>query len=349
MSYIRPDRLLWHMDRIHQIRYNGRTMAPVNVEIDLTNRCSLGCEWCHFAYTHTKGPHANGQVDADEDRMGKQLAFSILDQLTAAGVRSVTWTGGGEPTLHPDFDTMLAKAYQLDMPQGVYTHGGHISVERAARMRAMCDWVYVSLDETGAEAYKRSKGVDRFAAAVAGVERLVKTNGKATVGLGFLLHAGNAHDIPNMVDLGHRLGVDYMQFRPTIRFTDEKPGLRAEDADWIPNAVASLRLYENDKRVIADLERFQQYRYWQDHGYTTCHWSALQTVITPSGRVWRCLNKRMHAGAMLGDLRNESFATVWSRAGSCAVDGDCRVMCRGHMSNLQLTELMTAPVHADFI
>lgn len=41
---------------LSRIGETGKTKAPVNVEIDLSNRCSHGCAWCHFAYTHTKGP-----------------------------------------------------------------------------------------------------------------------------------------------------------------------------------------------------------------------------------------------------------------------------------------------------
>ena len=48
-------KLLQHMDRLAVIKTGG-SPPPVNVEIDLSNRCSLGCEWCHFAYTHTRGP-----------------------------------------------------------------------------------------------------------------------------------------------------------------------------------------------------------------------------------------------------------------------------------------------------
>src|SRR5574338_42021 len=50
------DKLLWHPDKLLELRTAGKTSAPINVEIDLSNRCSLGCEWCHFAYTHTRGP-----------------------------------------------------------------------------------------------------------------------------------------------------------------------------------------------------------------------------------------------------------------------------------------------------
>ncbi len=100
-TFIAPrEKLFAHLDRLEQIQQTGSTVAPINVEIDLSNRCSLGCEWCHFAFTHTRGPLA-GKVAKPQgavpggDLMDTQLAKRIVLQLYDAGVRSITWTGGG--------------------------------------------------------------------------------------------------------------------------------------------------------------------------------------------------------------------------------------------------------------
>ena len=56
----------------------------------------------------------------------------MVEDLWRNKVRSVTWTGGGEPTLHPDFDQIIGHTAWLDLPQAIYTHGGHIDSRRAA-------------------------------------------------------------------------------------------------------------------------------------------------------------------------------------------------------------------------
>ena len=102
--------------------------------------------------------------------------------------------------------------------------------------------------------------------------------------------------------------------------------------------------------VVVDMDRFTMYRDWISHPYPVCYWAAMQTVITPNGHVWSCVNKRGHPGALLGDLTQESFAEVWTRAGGpCFVTDDCRLMCRGHLSNLTLDALMTEPAHVNFV
>lgn len=359
MSYIDPrQKVLWHLDKLSQIKSFGTTLAPVNVEIDLSNRCSHGCAWCHFAHTHTRGPWA-GKAQQPEgmedcgDLMGFDLANSIIRQLVDAGVQSVTWSGGGEPTLHPKFDTIVEHAALAGLQQGLYTHGGHIDQDRAALLRRLMTFIYVSLDECDEVKFKQSKGVDRYWAVSHGIDNLVAANGKAAIGIGFLLHPGNVEDIDDMVALGKIKGVDYVQFRPVIDYDQDTPGALVGDTDrylWVNYAMGLLRKCANDPFVVADLDRFRMYRDWTGHGYSTCNWAALQTVITPNGKVWRCVNRRGHSGALLGDLTEDAFVDIWARSGgSCAVGGDCRLMCRGHLSNLTLDAIMTEPAHCNFV
>lgn len=353
-QYINPrQKMLWHTDRLHELHALGATIAPVNVEIDLSNRCSHGCRWCRFAYTHTRGPLAGTDKPANfipgGDLMELDLARRILGELKAAGVRSITWTGGGEPTLHPFFGEIVNHAAALGFDQGLYTHGGHITDGLARLLKRRLTFVYVSMDECTRESFRASKGVDRFEQVCDGVRRLALAPGAATVGVGFLLHEGNWPQARNMRDLGKQLGVDYVQFRPLIAY-GEQPNRPAEDPTWVRHALHQLDLMRSDPFVIADAERFTMYRDWAGHGYPTCNWSAMQAAITPNGKVWRCTDKREHADALLGDLSVDSFADIWRQAGGpCAVTDTCRLMCRGHIANITLDAIMTEPAHVNFI
>jgi MoaA/NifB/PqqE/SkfB family radical SAM enzyme len=354
-SFISPrTKLFRHLDRLQAIKA-GQKPPPVNVEIDPSNVCSLGCSWCHFGYTHTRGPLAGKHSKPQDAIAGGHLldfalAQNILTQLAEYGVKSVTWTGGGEPTLNPHFNDLVRYAVSVGLEQGLYTHGGHIDDERAMLLKSTLEWAYVSLDECTPETYKRSKGVNRFQHATDGIRRLVAAEGKATIGVGFLLHPGNYTQIYNMVQLGRSLGVDYVQFRPTIHFSQDQPNKLVEDTAWVHEAIRLLRQYGGDSFVIADLERFARYADWQGHDYPTCHWAALQTVITPNGKVWRCTNKREHPDGLLGDLSVESFESLWQRSGgSCSVLSTCRVACKGDPGNQTLNELFSETPHENFV
>lgn len=354
-NYISPkSKLFHHLDRLADIKA-GKKPPPVNCELDFSSRCDYKCQGCHFAYTHTRGPWA-GKVDkpanfiSGGDLIDYDLATSIFDQLAAYGVKSLTITGGGEPSLHSRFDDMIKHAHGAGLELGIYTHGSHIRGERAAWMKQHFKWVYFSFDAHDVESYKEHKGVNRFDRVCENIRNFVALPGDATVGMGFLLTADNYQYIYQMQKLARDLGADYAQFRPLIDFAQDKPNELVEDTAWIDEAVKLLRQYGDDPFIIADIARFTRYAKWQGHGYPTCFWAALQTVITPNGKVWRCTNKREHPDGLLGDLSAESFADLWTRSGgSCGVTSSCRIACKGDPGNQTLNEVMSPAAHSNFV
>ena len=355
MSVDPAQKLLDHVDRLVAIKA-GERPAPINVEVDLSNRCSLGCRWCHFAYTHSRGPLAGAEKPPayaeTGDLMDRKLALDMVRQWAKAGVRSVTWSGGGEPTLHPGLSVIMNEAAFLGLDQGLYTHGGHLDDIKAAIIKRWLTWVYVSLDASSEEDYHRLKGVPtlRFKEVLEGIERLVQARGGATVGIGYLVNRETMAGLERVLRLKRELGADYIQFRPSILYDAGRMARLSEDTAWMDgDFMARLAALAGESDVILDLNRFLMYRNWQGRGYGTCWWSALQTVITPNGMVWGCLNKRGHGPAALGDLTQQSFADIWQAAPIQMVDGDCRVMCRGHLPNLSLAALGGDGDHRNFI
>ncbi len=117
------------------------------------------------------------------------------------------------------------------------------------------------------------------------------------------------------------------------------------------DAVRELELIhaEFGDFAVCDIDRFRMYRDWTGHGYETCWWSALQTCITPNGKVWVCVNKREHAGAEIGDISVESFPEIWERRQVAKVTGDCRTLCRGHLGNMAVDKMMQPIAHSEFV
>lgn len=340
-------KLLGHLDRIQAIK-EDRVEPPINVEIDLSNRCSLGCDWCHFAHTHTKGPLHERRLVEVGDLMDSRLAQRIIFELKDYGVRSVTWTGGGEPTLHPQHSEIFSVCHEARLPQGLYTNGCHIDAKLARLLAKTMEWVYVSLDEVDRESYRKQKKADRFIDACRGARYLSEAG--ATLGVGFLLHSGNYRRTEDMVALTAALNATYCQFRPTVMFDASNPSCRIGDAAYA-KAVANgpPTFYWSDVSVEMDCSRFAQYAYWKGHGYDSCIWSGVQTVITPDGKVWTCCNKRGESGAEIGDLNQDSFAKIWSRRKIASVNDRCRVMCRGHLGNQVLHQIMSPRDHEAFV
>jgi MoaA/NifB/PqqE/SkfB family radical SAM enzyme len=355
MTFISPkSKPLHHLDRLQAIK-EGKRPPPVNCELDFSLRCDYACQGCHFAYTHTRGPWA-GKAEKPEgaipggDLIDYDFAVDIFHQLAGYGVKSLTITGGGEPTIHPRFDDLVLAAHNAGLELGIYTHGSHLRGERAAWMKQHFKWIYFSFDAHDVESYKLHKGVNRFDRVCDNIRNIVALPGDATIGMGFLLAQDNYQHAYTMQKLGRDLGVDYVQFRPLIEYNQKTPNVLIEDTSWITEAVQLLQQYDGDPFVIADISRFVRYRDWTGHGYPTCFWSALQTVVTPNGLVWRCTNKREHPDGLLGDLTMDSFADIWQRSGgACSLTNQCRIACKGDLGNETLTELFAPVPHQNFV
>lgn len=354
MSFINPRaKVLRHIDRIAAWD-RGETPAPVTVEWDLSNRCVLGCRDCHFAHTHVRGPWAMKPrtlpmaFEGTGDLADTGLVMRTLDDLHSAGVRSIVWSGGGEPTTHPDWLDIIKYAAMRGFEQGMYTCGGLLTAASSSALASMASWVVVSLDTPDADTYAAEKGVpaSRFLSACSGLTALIGS--KATVGASFLLHADNWQRADEMLTLGRHLGAHYVTFRPAIQTAQDRPGVPTGDRSWVLQAMPSLVALSNAADVELDVDRFLAYAAWTDHGYSQCHGVQLNTTITPDGRVWLCPQRR--GVSALGDLRRESFTDIWARhPRTFTVDAGCRAMCRLHPVNETLAALRTPRAHEAFV
>ena len=81
------------------------------VHVSLINACNLTCSFCCFA-----------NRDLTE-RLPTEKAKQALDSFRKIGVTGIEFTGGGEPTLHPDFCEIIKHAHDLGFALGMNTNG----------------------------------------------------------------------------------------------------------------------------------------------------------------------------------------------------------------------------------
>lgn len=355
--YINPrDKVFSHLERLNG--WSHRRRAPVTLEVDLSSRCSLGCQSCHQAHTHTKGPWvAPGKLrvlptdfEPTGDLADTRITLRWLGEAARAGVKSIVWTGGGEPTLHPDWRAIVEHARTLGLEGGLYTLGGHLDADDAHAIARCLTWVVVSLDCATARTYAHEKNVPeaRFDAACQGIRHLSRAG--ATVGVSFLLHADNHAAAFEMLDLARSLGATYTTFRPTIDVSLNRPGVMRGDRSWVESAMPWIKTLAAMPDVEIDPARFAEWANWSGHGYGQCYGIRLNSMVTPDARVWACVNRRGIRDSLIGDLSRESFGDVWARhPGVWQVNDQCRAMCRLHPVNQTLAAVYAPRLHANFI
>jgi len=303
----------------------GERVWPLHVEMDLSDQCNLRCAWCRFA-----------------DRLGEAtvdlpFARSVLDQLRAVGVRAVTFSGGGEPTLCPAFATIARYAASIGLDVGIYSNGTNT---RALLDAAdVCEWIYVSLDAVNAAQYEAIKHKPYYDRVCESVRRLSARD--CIVGVGFLITGENWRDAERMAMLAGSLGADYCQLRACA-------GL--DDYSWVPVALPWLEHLAGPRTLIYSRRFRDLYDAWSgtyERGYTVCRGSEIVPAITADGMVWVCPNTRRLRP--LGNLREEPFTAIWERRAEQHVGDDCEPTCRNHALNRTLEYVCSQHLHERFV
>jgi|TARA_R110001583_G_scaffold2787_13_gene19562 pyruvate-formate lyase-activating enzyme len=129
-------KLLKHMDKLKIIQ-EGKPPSPVMVHISLINACNLTCSFCCFANRDMK------------DRLSVDKVKQALDSFRKIGVTGVEFTGGGEPTLHPQFEEIAKYAKSLGFSLGVCTNGALIGKNRRIKEDIVSLFTWVRLGMYG--------------------------------------------------------------------------------------------------------------------------------------------------------------------------------------------------------
>ena len=83
-------KLLWHMDRVHDHYRDGKRIYPLHIDIGATKICNARCVYCYGIYQKMTN-----------DIIPEPVLLSLFRDAPGLGIKSLTLTGDGEPTLNP--------------------------------------------------------------------------------------------------------------------------------------------------------------------------------------------------------------------------------------------------------
>ena len=151
-------KILHHEERFRQwLQYefemdktgeSDNMIYPIMVEMHLNTRaCNHNCFLEDIRGCGGNWPIKNTQWT-------RQEGLNFLNQLKTAEVKSIPFSGGGEPMFHPNFDEFLSEASTF-ADVGLITHGGRIdSFSRAKSIVEKATWVRVSIGGATEETYR---------------------------------------------------------------------------------------------------------------------------------------------------------------------------------------------------
>lgn len=312
-EFINASKILRHPEALVSLR-KGQIPPVYNVEMDLSESCQLSCQGCDFP--QHSATHMNWATAVEAARM---LKFWRTE--------AVVFTGGGEPTLCPDFSP-ITHLYSQRHKLGLYTNGIEpVFVDMADHFQ----WIFVSLDAADKgdwAAYKHASS--RLFHQV--LDNISMAAQKTTVGVGFLIHAGNYNRIEDMARTALEAEPTYVHFRPLYP---------SDDDIWMYDAVPILERVSKWDRVSVAWDKFADIWDWH-RDYDTCWASMFIRLIDAEGTIWACPTTRW----------KRRLGTVWDFKNLRApleVTEECRACCRGHRMNLVLDYAMQDGPHDAFV
>ena len=175
-------------------------------QVESSIACNLRCVMCPWAEIRKNAPN--------KGLMAQETWEAIRPHL--ANVRSVDFTGGGEPLLQPRLAEWAREANAAGCETGVLTGGLLLDHDKAQELiQAGLDWICISMDGATKEVYEEVRRGARFEKVwenVAGLAQLRKGT-VPKIMINFVIMPMNVHQLEEMVQLAHELGVDQVNFK----------------------------------------------------------------------------------------------------------------------------------------
>jgi len=123
-------KLLKNMAKLQLIQ-DGKRPSPVMFHMSICNPCNLTCSFCCFANRNMKHMLTMEQMK------------KAVDSFKQLGTLSLEITGGGEPSLHPQFGEIIRYAHSQGFKIGVCTNGSTLT--KWKDVWGLCTWVRLGM------------------------------------------------------------------------------------------------------------------------------------------------------------------------------------------------------------
>ncbi len=346
-------KLLYHMDRVYSHYRDGNRIYPLHIDIGATKLCNAKCLYCYGLFQKMTS-----------DIIPKDILINLFADAPGLGIKSITVTGDGEPTLNPAIYKAVVAGKLRGLDIGFATNGIALDEAQLNILLKSCTWLRFNLSAVSTDSYKKVHGVNQWERVQANIIRAVqlkkKLNLSCTIGLQMVL-------IPQCIDqvipeanfaLDNKL--DYFVIK---QFSD--PGcseMNPFSLSWYdqPGVLSTLRqasLLSNETTKIVP-----KWGMIQSKGvrpYNHCVDCPLLFQISGSGKCYPCGYLFGNDEYCYGDLHHQTLKEIldselyWLLIKKMRYDFDvhtqCKGCCRHDFTNAFIWQYLNPPEHLNFI
>ena len=351
-------KILANVDRAIQHIETGYA-PPVLVEVDPSNACNHACNFCLSSYIHFD--KFKGTETFSRALMKRDILMRLCEDFVEMGVRSINWTGGGEPTLNRHLKEAIEYCGKNGIKMGMFTNGTLFDKwDMFETLVENMTWVRISVDAGTKNTYngiRRAKGKQDWDKMVSNLSRLIKVNkkhnNKIDIGVGYVVSPDTYHEIVDFAHFFKDYDITYCQYKPEI-IIREKGGEQRE-LDFWTKQVNPLLVAAKD--VLGDKFQVNGYKFEDlamdrekfGRNYKMCLGSQLSPCVGADGNVYVCTNHRGWKQYSYGNLYEKSFIDIWKDIEKRRQVMDqiekkecfknCTKLCKPHESNKAMWDI----------
>lgn len=348
-----PYKILTYPDVLGAVQ-NDAPLRPLNLEINPINICNQSCTWCTYGYLHDR-----------KELMEPETILDLLRDASELGVKSVTWTGGGEPTAYKHLADVIAAAAEYDFEQGINTNGSLLNSGLIDLFTKHFSYVRFSVDAGTPETYSRTHRVPlhAFEKVIANIAALVRARNESkselTVGFSFLVDSSNVSDLLPAAKLAKSIGVDYFQLKPIVNYVESNLQFDENSKMWrdMESQMEEVFSLEEDHYQVRFLgHKFQDIKLQEQYygrTYGECRGNEVLATVGADSSVDVCCAYKGVKDWSFGNLTEKSFKEIWDgeqrRQVLARIDvTKCPPLCKAHEINKIFNYVRNFNSHREF-
>jgi MoaA/NifB/PqqE/SkfB family radical SAM enzyme len=279
---------------------------PITLEIDPTNECPLDCDYCIW---HTMRHSAAAKANITTPHL-----LRLVREAADIGVKSIIWTGGGEPLRNPGTLEAIQLAHALGIKNGMFSTVVPMT-PRASDILVEClSWIRIHIDGATPESYGRYHKVPGIVLAKVKdniryfTRRKRETGSSVSAGVGTVAVMENLHEIPDLARMVKALGLDFFQYKHDLTLMQNLDHL----AWWNTHARPVMHMLSAELEGDDFTLQFSEGVDYTDPDLSpTCHVHHLNTAITATGHVAYCKSLRDRPEWALGSIYDASLRDIF--------------------------------------
>ena len=213
-------KMFHYPEKLNSLDDKKLILPPLQVRIKPTNMCNHNCWYC--AYKAENLQLGKDMVERDYIPLNKML--EIIKDLDEMGVKSLTFSGGGEPLTYKYMRESLEALSQTKVKFASLTNGSKLNGDVSQLFKQYGSWIRVSIDGWDDNSYAKYRNVKsgEFSKVIKNMYEFSKLNGECLLGVSIIIDKDNAPHLENLVKLLKDTGVKSIKLSPCITHNESE-------------------------------------------------------------------------------------------------------------------------------